>query len=100
MAAEAFRLMVRNPYLPDDYFRMKIEPTANVRDLKTLLFKHYHEHPEVGDQRLISGGKMLEDGERMKDLFTHEVPHYPSNLDPTKASSSCKPPTNSLICPH
>ena len=66
-----YELVIKNPHFSEDGsdFKMRMARDKAVRDLKSELKRVYPTSPSEKSQTLIHGGKMLKDGDKLKDVL-------------------------------
>ncbi|KAJ3089137.1 hypothetical protein HK102_007126, partial [Quaeritorhiza haematococci] len=63
------KITVRCPSYPVETFAVQTSLDSSVLDLKLQLLREFPARPKVEDQRLIHGGKLLENTLSLRDVF-------------------------------
>jgi len=61
-------LTIRCPFTTTD-LNIHIDPTSNVLHLKKKIYKDFPSNPKPSDQRLIFGGRIIQNHEILADIF-------------------------------
>mmetsp|Transcript_319 Transcript_319/g.844 ORF Transcript_319/g.844 Transcript_319/m.844 type:complete len:280 (-) Transcript_319:263-1102(-) len=60
--------IIRNPYAPGKHFKLKLEKSFTVLQLKEKLRQDYDSHPPVKKQRIVHNGRLLSDSVRLEEI--------------------------------
>ena len=96
MATSLVPVTVEHPQYTQT-FTVRVPPAGTVNDIKHEISQTCPGHPKVEGQRLISKGRILDDGERVESLWT--VSSFCPSFHPTCSSNEgcCKAPEDARV---
>jgi len=75
-------LIIRCPFTTTD-LNILIDPSHNVLHLKKKIFKEFPSNPKPSDQRLIFGGKIIQNNEVLSDILKRQLQDFDFSTPPT-----------------